>query len=155
VSHHNSNPIEWIVCERSSRWASALRMALGGERRFQIRELRHTAELDGELAERPDAIVALEVRRDNFAELVAWLVAAHKRHLHSRSVALVDHSIDSHLDEVRDALVEAGVAAVATSPRQLANVIALAARHAEIAGKAGPNASPLVTAWASLPWQST
>lgn len=156
MTHRNSNPVEWIVCERTNRWVSALRMALAnGDGAFRIRELRRTAELDGELAERPETIIALEVRRDNFAELVAWLAAARKRHLHARSVALVDRSIDSHVVEVGDVLVEAGAAAVATSPRQLSSVLALARRHAETMGKSAENSSLLAGTWAALPWQST
>lgn len=156
MSGRPSKPVEWIVLERTNRWASALRMALaGGDRTLRIRELRHIAELNRELAERPEAVVALEVRRDNFAELVAWLASARKRHALARSVALVDRSIDSHAQEALDVLIEAGAEAIATSPRQLESVIALATRHAEITGKTERNASPLAAAWASLPWQST
>jgi hypothetical protein len=156
VSLHSSNPVDWIVCERTNRWTSALRIALAsGERRFRIRELRHIAELDAELAERPEAIVALEIRLDNFAEVVAWLAAARNRHLHSRSVAFIDRSINSHADLVQDVLVEAGAEAIATSPRQLASVIALAVRHTEIVAKTAENAPLLAATWASLPWQST
>lgn len=148
-------PVEWVVCERTNRWVSALRMALtNSDRSFRIRELRHIAELDRELAERPDAVVALEVRRDNFAELVAWLAAARKRHHHARAVALVDRSIDTHASEVQDLLVEAGAEAIATSPRKLSSAIALAAKHVEIAGKSAESSPLLAAAWTTLPWQS-
>ena len=148
-------PLEILVCERTSRWASALRMELASvDLLHRLRELRHLAELDAELDERPAALVAVEVRRGNFAELLAWLPAARRRHCRARFVALVDHSLLDHQCEVGDALVEAGVQASATSPRRLETIVAIGKRHAATAEKTDESA-PLVTqVWASLPWQA-
>jgi hypothetical protein len=147
--------VEWIVCEQSCRWASALRMALAsGELPHRLRELRHLAELDAELAARPTALAAIEIHRGNFAQLLAWLPAARERHVHARYVALLDRSLADDLDEVCDALVEAGAQAIATSPRRLDAVVALAARHAQTAGKIDENAPLAAQVWAALPWQA-
>lgn len=148
-------PAEWIVCERTSRWASAFRMALAsGEMPFRLRELRHLTELDAELAARPTALAAIEVHRGNFAPLLAWLPVARDRHGRARCVALVDRSLADDIDALCDALIEAGAQAIATSPRCLDAVVDLAARHAETAGKIGENTSLVDRVWASLPWQA-
>jgi hypothetical protein len=148
-------PLEIIVCERTSRWASALRMELASvDLPHRLRELRHLAELDAELDERPGALVAVEVRRGNFAELLAWLPAARRRHCRARYVALVDDSLLDHQSEVGDALVEAGVQAIATSPRRLETIVAIGMRHAATAGKTDENAPLATQVWASLPWQA-
>ena len=147
--------LEWIVCERTSRWASALRMALSsGETSHQLRELRHLAELDAALTARPTALAAIEVHRGNFAQWLAWLPVARERHVQARCVALVDRSLADDLEEVGDALVEAGAQAIATSPRRLDAVVALGARHAETVARIDVNASLAAQVWASLPWQA-
>ena len=155
MSPPHINPVEWIVCERTSRWASALRMALArGEMPHRLRELRHLAELDAELAARPTALAAIEIHRGNFADLLAWLPTACERHDRARCVALLDRSLADNLDAACDALVEAGAPAIATSPRRLDAVIALGTRHAETARTIAENAPLMAQAWASLPWQA-
>ena len=147
-------PAEWIVCEQTSRWASALRRALeSGDTPHRLRELRHLAELDAEFAVRPSALAAIEVDRGNFAQLLAWLPTARERHVHARCVALVDRSLAEELDEICDALVEAGAQAIATSPRRLEAVVGLGTQHAKIAANTNVNASFVDQVWASLPWQ--
>jgi hypothetical protein len=147
--------IEIIVCERTSRWASALRMELAlGNLPHRLRELRHLAELDAELVERPTALVAVEVRRGSFVELLAWLSAARARHGKARFAALLDHTLADHQDEVGAALVEAGVQAIATSPRRLEGLVAFGERHTAAAQKTDENASLVSQVWASLPWQA-
>jgi hypothetical protein len=147
--------IEIIVCERTSRWASALRMELAsGELPHRLRELRHLAVLDAELDERPTALVAIEVRRGNFAELLAWLAAARTRHGRARFAALLDHSLAYYQGEVGDALVEAGIQAIVASPRRLEGVVAFGERHAAAAAKTDQNTSLVSQVWAALPWQA-
>jgi hypothetical protein len=147
--------IEIIVCERTSRWASALRIELASVNLpHRLRELRHLAELDAELDERPTALVAVEVRRGNFVELLAWLAAARARHGRARFTALLDHSFADHQGEVGDALVEAGIQAIATSPRRLEALVAFGERHAAAAQKTDESASLVSQVWASLPWQA-
>jgi hypothetical protein len=155
MSPPHISPVEWIVCERTSRWASAMRMALAaGGVPYRLRELRHLSELDADLVARPTALAAIEIHRDNFAELLAWLPTVRERRRHARCIALLDGSLADDLDEVRDALVEAGAQAVATSPRRLAAVIVFGARHAETAEIVGENAPLVAQVWASLPWQA-
>ncbi len=155
MSRSRIRPAEWIVCEQSSRWASALRRALeSGDTPHRLRELRHLAELDAELAARPRALAAMEVDRGNFAQLLAWLPAARERHVRARYVVLLDRSLADDLEVVCDALVEAGAQATATSPRRLDAVVALGTRHARTNGRIDENASFVDQVRASLPWQA-
>ncbi len=155
MSRSRIRPAEWIVCEQSSRWASALRRALeSGDTPHRLRELRHLAELDAELAARPRALAAMEVDRGNFARLLAWLPAARERHVRARYVVLLDRSLADDLEVVCDAFVEAGAQAIATSPRRLYTVVALGTRHADTARIIEENAPLTAQVWESLPWQA-
>ena len=146
---------EWIVCERTSRWASALRLALAAEDAPpRVRELRHLAELDAELLARPTALAAIEIHRGNFAQLLAWLPTARGRHTSACSIALVYRSLADELERVTAALLEAGAQAIATSPRRLNAILSLGRQHARIAEIGGPNAPLHEAVWASLPWQA-
>jgi hypothetical protein len=147
--------IEWIVCERTSRWASALRLAFATEDAPpRVRELRHLAELDAELLARPTALAAIEIHRGNFAQLLAWLPAARGRHARACSIALLDRSLTDELEQVTAALLEAGAQAIASSPRRLDAILSLGQQHARITGIIGPNARLDEAVWASLPWQA-
>jgi hypothetical protein len=151
---------EWIVCERTNRWAAALRVALSPEETMpRIRETRRLAEIDDEIDSHPQAIVAVEVCRDRFAELLAWLTAARRRYPQMCCVALLDRSVlnrsilgDSQ--PVIGVLLEAGVHAYATSPRRLEAVLELGEQHLRIAGNQRQDSSFADQVWASLPWQA-
>ena len=146
--------VELIVCERTSRWAAALRMALAaaGEP-CQLRETRRLPELDTELSERPVSIAAIEVHRDNLANVLDWLPKARQRLARTRYVALADRSLAADWDAVADALTEAGVDALSSSPRRLEAVLDLARLQAKMPVIVDES-EPLTTrVWASLPWQ--
>jgi hypothetical protein len=149
---------EWIVCEHSSRWASALRLALAsGGTRYRLRETRHLAGLAAELAEQPTSLAAIEVRRGNLADILAWLTTARQTFPRARCVALLDRSLAKDAEQVGDALFEAGAQAIAASPRRLDTVLALGQRHAAAVAQHSPltddNLSFTAQVWASLPWQ--
>ena len=137
MSHSSIRIVEWIVCERTSRWASALRMAVGlpSDLPHRLRELRHLAELDAELAERPTALAAIEVHRGNFADLLAWLPASPRAALPTpaRSRSARSFALGSRSAKSATRCVEAGAQAIATSPRRLDAIVALAVRHAATA----------------------
>ncbi len=147
--------IDWVVCERTSRWASALRMSFASSGvPYRLREVRHLAELESELADRPACLAAIEFDRTNFAAALALLPVIRKKTPGVRLVALFDRSLAESFTEVRDAVVEAGAAAVAASPRRLDAILALGQRHAAaVHGK--DESLPLVARiWATLPWQA-
>jgi hypothetical protein len=151
--------IEWVVCERTSRWAAALRMALAAdELSCRLRELRHFIELDAELAARPTAVAAIEVHRGNFANVLCWLPRAREQFAEVRFVALLDRSLvvdkTKESADVGDALLEAGAALVVASPRRLEPILELGRRHAAAPPKTSENVRLVEQVWASLPWQA-
>jgi hypothetical protein len=146
--------VELMVCERTSRWASALRMALAGAGEpCHLRETRRLAELDAELAERPASIVAIEVHRDNLANVLDWLSKARQHFSQRRFVALADQSLAADWDAVADALNEVGVDALAASPRRLDAVLDLARLQAKSPSIVDESVPLTARVWASLPWQ--
>ncbi len=147
---------EWIVCERTSRWAAALRWALtDGDAAPRLRELRQLAELDTEIAARPGATVAIEVHRGNFAPVLAWLSRPCIHQQGARLAALVDRSLADDSESVVGALLEAGAVAIALSPRRLEEVLAMERYPAQTTGITGSR-DPLVDRlWASLPSQAS
>jgi hypothetical protein len=168
------NVCDWIVYEQSSRWAAAFRMAFnrsahrdGCEHR--LHELRRLAELSEILTERPAALAAIEVRRDNFRDVLTWLVTNQRHGSASRCVAMVDRSMEqdrgdlttkdpTSLYEIIDALHEAGAVDVVVSPRRLGPLIELGRRHAARVAlepiRDVTASSITARAWASLPWQA-
>lgn len=168
------NGCEWIVCESTTRWAAALRLAL--ERRLAVEgrtvrlyETRHWNDLASRLRERPDSFVAAEVREENLAEVFSGLLVAVRHYPRARFVALLDRSLlggrkdgtstsGERLHDVCDALREAGVLEFAHSPRHLGNIVVLFRRHEALSTRMDFRLSadlPVrAQVWASLPWQA-
>jgi hypothetical protein len=159
---------EWILCERTSRWAAAFRRALARENWPAVRivELRNLRELTEQLEMRPNALILLEVNRANLAAALAFFADASSRHEPRVTAALLAGDLASpgsdlpnerrRRGDVIDALLEAGANTVTTSPRQLGDVLNLAQRHQKLlAGHDWAAANlPLETwAWSLLPWQ--
>jgi hypothetical protein len=157
------NGCAWIVCEATSRWAAALRLAARRDERLRpggvrLYETRRLGDLTSRLAERPDAFAAVEVRHDNLGDALTWLSWAERRFGRARLVALLDRSLLPGQPEVGDVLREAGALVVATSPRQLQAIVELFQQHAALAAAvAGSFAAHLPLeeqVWRSLPWQA-
>jgi hypothetical protein len=166
--------VEWIVCERSGRWAAAVRAALGRSAWSpsavpRVYEVRQLVEMKERLAERPDGLALVEVQRENFGDTLTWLAKASQENRSARFVALVDRGVWGSVEQgavsrqrnrrlVVAALREAGAADVVTSPRQLGGILALGERHASLrateCGGPTPEISIADWAWASLPWQA-
>jgi hypothetical protein len=165
---------EWIICEKSSRWAAALRMALERDVRpdrceDRLHEVRSLAELSERLSERRVSLAAIEVRRANLGDVLKWLSTDSRRASRTRFVTLLDRSLQSDpweiaargadvLRDASDALREAGATDIVVSPRRLGPLIELGRRHAaNMAQLHTPSDSELsfsAKAWASLPWQA-
>jgi hypothetical protein len=166
--------VEWIVCERSGRWAAAVRAALGRSawppsNVPRVYEVRQLGELRERLAERPDGLALVEAQRESFGDTLAWLAEAVRENRSAQFIALVDRGVWGSVEQgavtrQRDrrlvvvALREAGAADVVTSPRQLGGLLALGERHASLRAteRGGPASTISIAewAWASLPWQT-
>jgi hypothetical protein len=155
---------DWIVCEHSGRWASALRRAIGTETappvdQRQVREVRSLEELTVRLGERPRAVALVEVRRTNLAEALTWLADASSLYPRACCVALLDSSAfdDDVRTAVAEALSAAGAVEITDSPRHLQHVLAVGRRHAvspvRVATGPDEHQSFAEWAWALLPWQ--
>lgn len=151
-----STPGSWIICEKSGRWAAALRVSL--ERRkhtpftSRILETRSLAELDLAIKEHKAAFVLVEVRPESMADVLSFLT---KRNWGTAQVVAMlefggERSTDFRL--ATDALLEAGAIEVIESSRQLGAVLEIAERQpqnywTEHTGTIADRA------WAALPWQ--
>lgn len=157
--------VEWIVCERSGRWAAALRVALRRSSWLtsavpRLYEVRQLGEMTERLDTRPDAIALVEVQPTSLGDVLDWLTRSRRELRQAHFAALLDRSAALHPRDrksVIDVLREAGAAEVITSPRQLAAVLALGQRHAALraveSGRLMPGMSMAEWAWSSLPWQ--
>jgi hypothetical protein len=169
--------LRWIVCERTSHWAAALRTALIRASGSQppsvlIAEVRNIVQLGGELRRCRCDLALVEVTSKNFETVLAWLAAFAHRGSQLRVVALLDRDLgdvtcgDSQLrktrrTEIADALREAGAAAVIHSARDLQAARDLGLRtFAQASADASlsdcrPTADQSLQDWARriLPWQ--
>jgi hypothetical protein len=164
---------DWIVCERTSRWAAGLRIAadrhaITAKSQLRVVEVRSLVELAARLDELPTALALVEVRRENFAPVLAWLPDAQARHPYARFYALLDHPPATENEnwpatpvgenpDVASVLVEAGAVGVADSPRHLHDVLSIAERHRALVAVDSSSSAcdqPLLE-WAKslLPWQ--
>jgi hypothetical protein len=166
---------DWILCETSSRWAAALRMALERHARpdecqHRLHETRSLVELSEYLPQRPGSLALIEVHRANLSDVLIWLTAHDGRCGQPRCVALLDRSLQADpwdaaalesdaRQDVSDALREAGAVDVLVSPRHLEPLLELGRRHAASMAQQRPGdiAAPSLTARAraSLPWQAS
>lgn len=164
---------EWIVCESTNRWASALRVALErdsqpGAARIRLYETRQLGDLSSRLGERPNSFVATEVRAGNVADVLGWLSWATGRFSRARFAALVDRSLleerrgetwsaSKSVRDLCDALREAGALEVARSPRQLQGVLELAWQQWAVSSDASRRLTAYLSVrqqvWDALPWQ--
>jgi hypothetical protein len=117
-----------LVCERTDRWAVALRRALdrGRNFRFTLRELRSLAGCGAQLATEPASLVAVEVTAANLDAVLAALVTWQRRYPRCRLVALADES----LAPAEHLLREAGAVAVLHSTREALRAVSMIERHA-------------------------
>jgi hypothetical protein len=163
----------WIVCERMSRWAAALRTALAQHSLRDavpksLDEVRNLDDLTARLHQFPSSLVLLEVTLKNLDAILAWLADTARRSPHAMTVALLDIGFSGGSDsdrnanrdnqaEVAAARRESGAAEVVLSPRLLQPVLSLG-RHFATKNR-GP--APYLTAdqsiekwaWSLLPWQ--
>jgi hypothetical protein len=133
-----------IVCERSGRWAVALRRELAGSG-VRVWETRTLADCRNELVASPASFLVAELGR-NVAGLLG-LLARQPRQFPAARIAVVadrDHAAWEWL--VR----EAGAVHFLTSPRCAGMLARLACRH--LAQVPPPSQSLTERIWSSLPW---
>jgi hypothetical protein len=150
----------WIICERGSRWAPALRTALTkyALKPAPIHEVRSLAELGERIDQRREAFVFIEVTSANFGAALSWLATRAGGASNCRFFAGLDRSL-VELSAVAAALREAGAIDVLKSPRQMQSAIRLGFRHGDGFQRAASctwTEERTIEAWARslLPWQA-
>lgn len=134
-----------IICERTARWASALRRPLQ-RRGVRVYETRSLEDCWQEVAAHPASVVGVEVTRANLASVVPWLTRLGPASPRARVVACVDRELIS----AQWLLREAGAVHVQLSPREITPLVRLIHRHLDAAP---PNPDTLrQQIWQRLPW---
>lgn len=134
-----------IVCERTGRWAVALRRELG-DAAVRLHETRSLADSWDMLHRFPASFVVVELTRGNADALLARLAMLERHHPRAR-VAIVAERELLHYQEL---LREAGAAWFVVSPRQLTPLVQAVGRHLEQVPS--PQLSLAEQVWAELPW---
>jgi DNA-binding NtrC family response regulator len=136
-----------ILCEKTSRWAAALRAALRDLRPQSI-ETRSIAGCQAALDESPASIVAIEVTATNLDAAVEFVARCSLRTPRSAAVALMASQLSSAAALFR----EAGALDVATSMLDAPRLAKLVRRHFEQAPQ--PALSVRQLAAERLPWSA-
>ena len=135
-----------IICEKSGRWALALRSSLhGGVRLVETRALTQCHEA---LVVAPTSLVALAITDKNLSQALDFLARMNQEFPAGRVIALLEPESQS----AEPLLREAGVSDVFHSPQQAAAIARLAQRHAALTPA---DDRPLRESLAArLPWQA-
>jgi hypothetical protein len=137
-------PARLIVCERTGRWAVALRRELA-EAGVRVWETRTLDDCWSELAESPASFVVLELG-SNVAGLLDRMARQPRQFPMARLAVVADRSLAEYDWLTR----EAGAVHFACSPRQVGTMAQLACRH--LAQVPPPSQSLTDRIWAGLPW---
>ena len=133
-----------IVCERSGRWAVALRRELA-EAGVRVWETRTLADCRDELVANPASFAVIELGT-NLGGLLRLLVRQPRQFPAARLAVVTDRAEADYEWLLR----EAGAVHFLCSPRQVAVLARLACRH--LADVPPPQQSFAERIWMSLPW---
>lgn len=138
-----------IVCERSGRWAAALRRGLACE--LSLRETRSLTECEAELREATGSFLVIELTAANLTGVLELLARIGAEHRWARVAVVAERSLaEGEWGACEWAVREAGAIHFATSPRKAAELARLAERHAALVPR--PKRSLAAQVWDSLPW---
>lgn len=137
-------PARIIVCEKTGRWAVALRRELGAKPR--VYETRSLPECWEELAASPASWLLLEATEANLDGLTLRLTELGRDFPEARAVVCADRS----LAPCEWLLREAGAVHAVFSPRELVPVARMSKRH--LAAVPLPPRSVRERVWERLPW---
>lgn len=134
-----------IICERSEKWAAALRrpLKLVGHR---IVETRSLDDCWAEVGASPASLVAVEATAVNLETLVPWMQRLTAAFPRTRVVVLGNRALESGQWLLR----EVGAVHVIFSPRQWQPVVRIAQRHLGSAPRLDDTDRQRI--WRRLPW---
>lgn len=136
----------WIVCERSGRWAIGLRREAGvsGIRLYETRSL---ADAWSMLEQFPGSFLVAELTQANVQSLLDRMAGLRRAYPLARIAVVAERSLADYEWLAR----EAGAVWFAASPRELAPIAAIAARHMRLAP--APAGDFVQEIWDALPWK--
>ena len=143
-TYESSSAAKLIVCERTGRWAVALRRELA-EPGVRVWETRTLADCRDELIANPASFAVIELGA-NVAGLLR-LMAVQQRQFPAARLAVVANRSQAGYEWL---MREAGAVHFLCSPREVAVLARLACRH--LAEVPAPQQSLAERIWASLPW---
>jgi hypothetical protein len=143
-TYERSSAAKLIVCERSGRWAVALRREVA-EAGVRVWETRTLADCRDELLANPASFAVIELGA-NPAGLLRLLASQPRDFPLARLAVAADRSRAGYEWLMR----EAGAVHFLCSPREVAVLARLACRH--LAEVPPPQQSLADRIWASLPW---
>jgi hypothetical protein len=114
-----------IVCEKSGRWAAAVKAALPEVRPCEVRSL---TQCQRELDASPHSIAAVETTAENLEFIVGWLGQSSSRHPDVRFVALLSPGLAA----AEALLREAGAVEVLASVSEAPILARMAARQSRL-----------------------
>jgi hypothetical protein len=135
-----------IVCERTGRWAVALRRELA-DAGVRVYETRAVADCWYMLAESPGSFLVVELTATNAEALLHRLVRQQRDFPLARVAVVADRDLAAYEWLLR----EAGAVHFTCSPRRLRALADLACRH--LAQVPAPQQSLAERIWAGLPWK--
>ena len=124
-------PARFLVCEKTGRWAVALRRESAG-RQVRVYETRSLADCRRELESSPASFVAAELTVAGAEKLIAWIDGVSRELPQVRVAVLADREAASWDWPSR----EAGAIGFTCSPRRLAPILRMARRHLAAAPEA-------------------
>lgn len=135
----------WIVCEKTGRWATALRQEPKA-RGTRLWETRSLAECFDMLQRWGASFVVAELTSANCDALLDRLARLPRDHPLCRVAVVADRSLAQYEGLAR----EAGAVWFVVSPRELGPLAATAQRHLRLAPSEPRKLAERI--WASLPW---
>jgi len=137
-----------IVCERTGRWATALRRELSGP----IRQTRSLSQCWKELSAAGAGFAVVELTEGNVKDLLRRMARLERDSPFVRLAVVAARRLTGYEWLMR----EAGAVHFVCSSRQLGPLALLASRHLENllqSSQTSPSQDPSERIWASLPWQ--
>lgn len=136
-----------IICEKTNRWAVALRRALGRQASL-VRETRSLPECQRAAITAPASFVALQVTETNLDGALGLIQTCSRLLPNVRFAALIDPALQDAIGALR----EAGAVHVVDTTASAEELAKIALRHIALAR---PELLPLrEQIWQRLPWRS-
>jgi hypothetical protein len=142
---HQAKPGRLVVCERTGRWAVALRREMA-ETGIRVWETRTLDDCGLFLAESPASFALLELNPQKIQELLDFIRAWRMEYSSFRLAVAAERDLASY----KWLMLEAGAVEFIYSTRQIGNLARTACRHLALVPSMPQSLSERI--WSNLPW---